>query len=110
MNLLLQIHQPPKTLFQVQIPQISFMQMQLFHVLIAQGKNNPNDKRSGKTAILTSPYKKELEESVSKRSIKKPKLNFNDKEKSVQSEKLDSIDKQIATKNCYKNQNSKKDI
>jgi hypothetical protein len=37
MNLLLQIHQLHKTLFQVQIPQISFMQMQLFHVLIALG-------------------------------------------------------------------------
>jgi hypothetical protein len=64
----------------------------------SERRNNSNDRRRGKTAILTSTHKKELEESVSKRSIKKPKLNFNDKEKSVQSEKLDSIDKQIATK------------
>ncbi|KAK9754378.1 hypothetical protein QE152_g1380 [Popillia japonica] len=51
----------------------------------SERKINLNDKRRGKTAVLTStPYKEELEESISKRlPTKKPKLNLGDNDKTA---------------------------
>ncbi|KAG5896795.1 hypothetical protein JTB14_008370 [Gonioctena quinquepunctata] len=55
----------------------------------SEKKLNLNDRRRGKTAVLTStPHKEELEESICKRLTKKPKLNFGDTEKAAHIVKL----------------------
>lgn len=74
----------------------------------SERKINLNDKRRGKTAVLTStPYKEELEESISKRlPTKKPKLNLGDNDKTAHLSNLNKKgkikDSEMTTRNDVK--------
>ncbi|KAG5882732.1 hypothetical protein JTB14_004029 [Gonioctena quinquepunctata] len=79
----------------------------------SERKLNLNDRRRGKTAVLTStPYKQELEESIGKRLTKKPKLNFGDTEKAAHIVKLNEKgkinDNEMTTRKDIKAKNPKK--
>ncbi|KAG5892268.1 hypothetical protein JTB14_034219 [Gonioctena quinquepunctata] len=81
----------------------------------SEKKLNLNDRRSGRTAVLTStPYKEELEESICRRLTKDPKLNFGDTEKAAHIVKLNKRskinDNEMTTKKDMKAKDPKNEI
>lgn len=76
----------------------------------AERKMNAKDKRRGKTAVLTStPYKEELETSIAKPPIKKPKLNLDETQKVGNNKGKNKITNVLLTKKKEKKERKKRD-